>query len=1122
MKHKLRLVAFLTIAFLTLQMLGTMVFAEEDRALAQIIIEDTVREENVTLNYDGCSIVTKDGRKGLSSSMVGKSYYIWVNIAEKAFYDLPNNTPVDITVDYFDEGDGTFTIGYDSYNPQAAYFSGNEAWRSAESVHLEDTKTWKTHTFHIEDARFMNRCNGYDFRIQAWDPVFAFSSADVVWGNVTVKKGEYETPLLYNGIISDTNRGNIFSQNQQINLGASLMNKTERDITAAFEGEVLDKNKNVIQTFSANEKYKPGETKVTPLKIENPKKYAIYDINIRQTAVYDDDENSKFEEGYKSQFSISTLISPEDRNPHFGACQQTVGYGWGDAVGTTDVMLRGGFSYVRDECTWADVEKTKGTLVIPPEKKEAFQYIADQGLDIVWIASFGNPHYDNGNNPSSEEGIAAFARYCGYMAKELKGIVKYYEIWNEWNITAFNKTNEPPETYAKVLKAAYTEIKKVNPDAIVLGLDPAGVPADWIKRVLDAGAYDYMDVASVHPYDFSGQFDEVSILAQVDALKNLMRQYGELKPIWATEGGFSTFNGAKGYTREEQAAKTVFYQALSRGYDLFDVFTQYCMHDHLNPDNQEHCWGFIHSWEATNNVPFGAKESYIAASAMTELWGNAEFKDKIVENRRYAFQFYNKKINKDVMILVTGDGRDLKSYDLGCKSVDIYDMYGNYETTLCSDTGVYTFVVDEVPFYVIGNFSKFAASENKASVDGPISKTVSVGETVTFDYINNTDRNLTANVETEGELKVVENAGFTGNKAQVKLQTSNEYLGTQKFKITFKDEDGNIYYMAEQIVETVEPLGISITAEQAVENSDTHWRAKVVVENRTNKLTLGGTITVTEPIEVAEISKARSFKNLKPGDKITFLYNFPERITKKPIDLKLKAELDMGYISETKQLLDFGICMYTDKKPTIDGNVDVGEWQGSWIGADEKKDVRENKNWAGPADLSFSSTTMWDEENFYLLAIVTDDIHCVRYDPPMASYMWRGDMVQFGLDDREVVNIVEKTKFTDIGLANVSGEGDTVWRYNALYDLPVGLKVENAQLAVKRYDTYTVYELAMPWSEIFYEGYEVDTSRPYAFSMLANDNDTGSRKGWIEYTSGIGYQKNVEQFGTIRFYKPEN
>ena len=64
-------------------------------------------------------------------------------------------------------------------------------------------------------------------------------------------------------------------------------------------------------------------------------------------------------------------------------------------------------------------------------------------------------------------------------------------------------------------------------------------------------------------------------------------------------------------------------------------------------------------------------------------------------------------------------------------------------------------------------------------------------------------------------------------------------------------------------------------------------------------------------------------------------------------------------------------------------------------------------------------------------------------------------------------------------------------------------------------DGYTVYELQIPWSELFWEGYVPDPSKEYHFSLMANDNDGSGRRGWIEYCSGIGTHKDVTLFGTM-------
>lgn len=72
-----------------------------------------------------------------------------------------------IEVEYFDRGQGQFFLEYDSSDDAVeVVLQWPGAFKaSAESVELEDSDEWRTATFVLEDALFVGRCNGGDFRI---------------------------------------------------------------------------------------------------------------------------------------------------------------------------------------------------------------------------------------------------------------------------------------------------------------------------------------------------------------------------------------------------------------------------------------------------------------------------------------------------------------------------------------------------------------------------------------------------------------------------------------------------------------------------------------------------------------------------------------------------------------------------------------------------------------------------------------------------------------------------------------------------------------------------------------------------------------------------------------------
>ena len=257
---------------------------------------------------------------------------------------------------------------------------------------------------------------------------------------------------------------------------------------------------------------------------------------------------------------------------HFAFAKPTV---------STDDVLAGaaaGVSIVRDECWWGDVELEKGAYAIPARVKRFVEFAGENGLEVLMPLTYGNrlycdvmtegPYAGSLKMPHTDEQIAAYAKYCAYVAEELRDRVRYFEIWNEPDGYGFNHDLDntgQPETYAKLLKAAYQAIKAVNPEAYILGLAGAGASqSQWfISRVLEAGGGAYMDALSVHPYIWTREpLDEVtkSFEYEMNSVQSVMQAHGIDKPIWATEVGYSSgdvSDSEEWLTDEQQGAYDV-------------------------------------------------------------------------------------------------------------------------------------------------------------------------------------------------------------------------------------------------------------------------------------------------------------------------------------------------------------------------------------------------------------------------------------------------------------------------------------------------------------------------------------------------------------------------------------
>ena len=540
--------------------------------------------------------------------------------------------------------------------------------------------------------------------------LMAITATNVVFADSTA------VYIVETSYISFNRAGHIYPINEKIVFSLTEKNTSNSTVNITYEyGYTSTDNSSFFEkeiSFAANE-----EKKIV-FELENPNTYGIYKLKISKT----EEVNGITAEGQivEDEFSVCVYVQSGDENSDYGMSQHVVEHNIG-RVDTTNLFVKNaGIKIVRDGYRWQSVEKEKGVLVFDPAIKEKFSAMHEEGLKILFICGYGNSLYTGGNMtaPATEEAIAGYARYCAFLAKELKGIVDYFEIWNEYNYTSFNVTNETPENYAKILKAAYTAIKEVNPEATVLGLSMGGVYPKWVQRVFAAGGYDYMDAVSLHPYEYTNVFDEVKLINSINSIKDIMRTYEKgdsIKPVWYTEIGFSTYNGDTGFSEEHQAKNTVLSYAVSKAYDLADKYIQYTVYDIDNIANQESCWGILRAPKSAQYVPEGAKPCYLAVAAMNSfIGGNTEYKGVVTNGRYYAFNFYNSRRNKNVMLIQSYQGEKTIKYNLGCNTVDVYDMYGNKMKRLYSDNGIYEFCIGEMPQYVMGKFSSFVETSSES------------------------------------------------------------------------------------------------------------------------------------------------------------------------------------------------------------------------------------------------------------------------------------------------------------------------------------------------------------------------------------------------------------------------
>jgi hypothetical protein len=254
---------------------------------------------------------------------------------------------------------------------------------------------------------------------------------------------------------------------------------------------------------------------------------------------------------------------PADPVFFFGA-QAHFGQGWN--VNLVPRITAGGMADVRDELYWEIVETSTGNFNFPASYDRYMTALKDAGISPLIELTFENPLYDGGQTPYTTAGFNGYARYATEVLRKYGTQIKAVEIWNEYNGT-FAKgpaTADRAANYLKLLQAAHAAIKSARPDVTVVAGSTAGVPLPYFEKLFAAGALNYLDVVSVHPYRSASAPEGLEV--QIAALQSLMAKYGAVKPIWVTEIGWPLH--ASQATGDLEVNETVQAQFLVRAFAL--------------------------------------------------------------------------------------------------------------------------------------------------------------------------------------------------------------------------------------------------------------------------------------------------------------------------------------------------------------------------------------------------------------------------------------------------------------------------------------------------------------------------------------------------------------------------
>ncbi len=386
----------------------------------------------------------------------------------------------------------------------------------------------------------------------------------------------------------------ILKGGEEKNLAVSLFNPAGISIA----GEVkFDFTHFSGRHFTVNEKFdlSPGSEKRFPVSQE--KLLGAWDVR----AVITVDGNSITRHKSYAYLIPAGPTAPQKDGFLFGMCSHTHRWPLRDRQLEAEAAELCGVKLMRSTFTWPAVQPQPGAMDFSLTDS-IYELYRGQGIEMLgglgFVPRWAAPKelqntadwrdWNRCMPPLDLWRKAVFAMVSHYQGK-----IRFWRVWNEPDFWSFARFGS--DDYVKLVKSAYEELKKADPDAkFIVGdfatlVQMTGRPKDNVKFQRDAleGTRGYFDLHSHHEHGNFGKYSHV-----IDDLLIPMRQQTRTEVPWlagetaiASTGGQEYFQAVTLYKKlifswARGAIAYLWYNLRNDGFDLYNGEHHYGMLTH--------------------------------------------------------------------------------------------------------------------------------------------------------------------------------------------------------------------------------------------------------------------------------------------------------------------------------------------------------------------------------------------------------------------------------------------------------------------------------------------------------------------------------------------------------------
>ncbi len=721
--------------------------------------------------------------------------------------------------------------------------------------------------------------------------------------------------------------------------------------------------------------------------------------------------------------------------------------------------------------------------------------------------------------PSTSEEIKRYGEYVFRIVDRYKDQIKHWEVWNEPNILPFWTPKPDTGNYVALLQEAYRRAKEADPDCVILGGATAGPDVRFLREMYAHGAKGYFDVLSYHTY--GNDPDVAKLRRDANALREVMREQDDEKPLWITETGI--YSGPGGVPEDVQAKRSI-----RMLIDFVSMGIERIFHLSLKDWTDDPALDPAH-YRGLARYDGSPKPFFLSHRTLCDMLGELDYIGSPVFQPGITSHVFSNGHDRVMALWATQEETEVEvNLPLDSTAVTKVSMAGDREVLRSKNSHYHLTVTDE-PLYLegVGPLVEYAArielrSEFPEAVPGSVvdidvvlPESPEAARVLGVFHLYDHKSRALSPAYRPGQvitipitLEVSDESDDDVRSLPIAVVMSNSTTG--EFGVTATTQL-NLHAS----IEVAQPFALRILPYRELARPAGTIALEITNHRREPE---SATLSVTAPglfesSRVSTVELAASSATIL-DDAITVSSDSMDL----PARFDISAAIDVGDDrAETSTEFRLMHAYRLEKLPQIDA--DLSEWFDlePALPASLMTEVDFNESTSGgEADQSMRGWIGWTEDDLYFAFEVHDDVLHL----PTDTTFWNYDTLQIaidGLNDAAADETFDGNDF-EIEVARMSDGSPGI--FAGFYpEGRISDVVENdCELAtgIDREAGVLRYELRIPAAVI--NPVELRENTVFGFNLIHNDNDRGGvvdREGWIELAPGIGYGKEPEHFWDV-------